>query len=204
MAKTKLQWYDRLKGWLPTWWFEKTENQEAILMGMAAVLERLELDLDDHFRETFICQAEGAYVDEHGSERNTPRNEFELDSVYCNRIRNIVNTTNCPSIKSAVDALLEVGTCDINEDWEGSPFFDREYFCDRGDIMIDAIVNTFSIIVDRQVHAPYSFYSRDNFCDREDFIGRHESSLELFQLIIDLVNRNKALGTLYRVIERVE
>lgn len=204
MAKTKQQWYERLKGWLPTWWFEKTQNQEAILMGMAAVLEKLELSLDDHIKETFIIQANGAYLDEHGSERNVARNSLELDSTYSNRIRNIVNTTNLPAIKAAVDALLEVGESTIHEDWEGSAFFSREYFYDRGDIMIDAIVNTFSIIVDRQVHAPYSFYSRENFCDREDFIGKNESSLELFQLIIDLVNRNKALGTLYRVIERVE
>lgn len=204
MAKTKAQWYEKLKGWLPTWWFEKIQNQEAVLRGMAAILERLELSLDEHYDETFILKAYGPYLDEHGGERNTPRNAYELDPSYANRIRNIVNTTNCPAIKAAVDALLEVGTSIIREDFEGSPFFDREYFFSRGDIMVETIINTFSIIVDRQVHAPYSFYSRENFCDREDFIGRNESSLELFQLIIDLVNRNKAFGTLYRVIERVE
>jgi hypothetical protein len=204
MAKTKLQWYDRLKGWLPTWWFEQTQNQEAVLMGMAAVLEKLELSLDSHYNETFITLAEGAYLDEHGSERNVLRNTGELDHPsYDYRIRNIVNTTNCPAIKAAVDALLQVGTCTIVEDWEGGAFLNYEDFFNRGELVFDAIINTFSIIVDKQVHSPYSFYDREYFGSRENFLGTNESDLALFNLIIESVNRNKALGTLYRLIERV-
>lgn len=202
MSKSKDDWYLSLKGWLPQWWFEQVENQEAVLYGMAAILERLGQAVDDHTKETYICQAQAAYLSEHGFERNLFRYDAELDPAFAIRIKNITNTTNCPAIKEIVDALLEVGFAEIREDFNGGPFFDREYFSDRGDILINAIINTFSIIVDRQVHAPYSFYSREYFVDREDFIGRNDSGLDLFNRIIESVNRNKALGTLYRLIER--
>lgn len=204
MAKTKDEWYVRLKGWLPTWWFEETENQEAILYGMAAVLERLEGSLEEHVKETFICQSAQGFLDEHGWERNVFRETGELDPEFCVRVQTISNTTNCPSIKDIVDALLQVGVCTIVEDYEGSAFLDRDDYLNRGEILIDPIMNTFSIIVDRQVHAPYSFYSREYFCDREDFIGTNESDIKLFELIVAAVNKNKALGTLYRLIERLE
>lgn len=204
MARTKDEWYVRLKGWLPSWWFEETQNQEAILYGMAAILERLEGSLEEHIAETYIDQANTGFLDEHGYERNVYRETGELNPPYAIRIKNITNTTNCPALKDIVDALLQVGTSTIVEDYEGNSFFDRDDYFNRGEILIEPIVNTFSIIVDRQVHAPYSFYDREYFCDREDCIGTNESDLELFKLIVSAVNKNKALGTLYRLIERVE
>lgn len=199
---TKAEWYSTLQGWLPDWWFT-TEEDEAILWGMAAILERLEGSLGEHGGETFILTAAQGYLDEHGFERNLTRLSGELDPLFANRIRNLSNTTNCPAIKTLVDAMLDVGAATVVEDYAAMVFFDREFFHNRGAILIEAIYNVFSIIVDNQVHAPYSFYSRENFCDREDFIGTNESSLELFEAIIEAVNRAKALGTLYRLIERV-
>jgi len=204
MAKTKDEWYLALKGWLPQWWFEQTENQEAVLYGMAAVLRELEVSMDEHTAETYICQAESGYLGEHGNERNLEREPGELDPSFAERIKNITNTTNCPAIKGIVDALLEVGEATVVEDYESTAFYSREDFFNRGEVLIDAIYNTFSIIVDRQVHDPYSFYDREYFYGREDFIGTNESDIELFRLIVSAVNKNKALGTLYRVIERVE
>lgn len=204
MAKTKQQWYDVLITWLPQWWFNSIENQEAVLYGIAAVLERLDSDLQDHLRETFICQSVAGYTDEHGLERNLTRLSGELDPEFCERIRNIVNSSNCPALKQLVDALLDVGECTIIEDWEGGPFFNRETFFNRGSLLVDSIYNAFTIIVDRQVHAPYSFYDRENFMNREDFIGTNESSLELFERIVSAVNSAKALGTVYRLAERLE
>jgi len=199
---TKAEWYPRLVGWLPDWWSSSGE-EEAILWGMAAVLERMDSVLGEHFAETFITQAMQGYLDEHGIERNLTRYTNELNSHFADRIRNITNTTNKPAIKAIVDALLDVGTSTIVEDFESGVFFNTEDFLSRGELYIEAIYNVFSIIVDNQVHAPYSFFTREDFCDREDFIGTNESSLELFQLIVEAVNRAKALGTLYRLIERV-
>lgn len=199
---TKAQWYTTLKGWLPDWWSISGED-EAILWGMAAVLEKLQASMGDHVAQTFIMQAEEGYLDEHGGERNLTRLAGEINTNFAERIRNIANTTNRPALKLLVDALLDVGECTIVEDWENGTFFNAEDFLNRGELLIDAIYNAFSIIVDNQVHAPYSFFTREDFCDREDFIGTNESSLELFQQIVEAVNTAKALGTVYRLIERV-
>jgi len=202
MAKTKEQWYSLLSSWVPQWWFNQVQTQEAVMYGFAAVLERLDGDLQDHFTETFICLSKDGYMDEHGLERNLSRLNGELDPEFCQRIRNIVNSSNCPAIKQLVDALLDVGECTIIEDWQGGSFFSREAFFNRGFLLIDLIYNAFSIVVDLQVHAPYSFYSREYFMNREDFVGTNESSFELFERIVDAVNAAKALGTVYRLVER--
>lgn len=199
---TKAQWYTTLKGWLPDWW-SITGEDEAILWGMAAVLEKLQASMGDHVAQTFIMQAEEGYLDEHGGERNLTRLAGEINTNFAERIRNIANTTNRPALKLLVDALLDVGECTIVEDWENGTFFNANDFLNRGELLINAIYNAFSIIVDNQVHAPYSFFTREDFCDREDFVGTNESSLELFQQIVEAVNAAKALGTVYRLIERV-
>ena len=204
MAKTQQQWYDSFQTWLPQWWFQTVANQEDILMGISKVLEHLDATLQDHVNETFITLAESGYLDEHGLERNLNRFSGELDPPFSDRIRNIVNSTNGPALKALVDALLDVGEATLVEDYNGIVFLNREVFFNRGAILITAIYNAFSIIVDRQVHAPYAFYTREYFCNRENFIGTNESSLELFQNIVEAVNAAKALGVVYRLIERTE
>ena len=201
---TQEQWYQKLRSWVPVWFFNEEYYNDAVFYGLARVLSELDARSREHQAETFILQADGAYVDEHGLERNLERGTFELDALYAERIRYIKNSTSKPEIKRLVDALLSVGESIIIEDWESGLFCDRESFYSRGSVFIDGIYNVFSIIVDKQVHAPYSFYSREYFCDREDYTGTNESSLALFELIVDAVDRAKALGTLYRVIERVE
>ena len=204
MSKTKQQWYDSFQSWLPQWWFQSVENQEAILFGICAVLEKLDGSLQEHVEETFITMAEGGYLDEHGLERNLHRFTGELDPPFSDRIRNIVNSTNYVALKALVDALLDVGEATLIEDYENTLFLNREAFYNRGYLLITDIYNAFSIIVDRQVHAPYSFYDREYFYTRENFIGTNESSLILFQNIVEAVNAAKAFGVVYRLIERIE
>lgn len=201
---TQDQWFEKLKAAIPAHYFCDSDpvNFEAIFQGLAAVFKRIGDALDNHFRETFICQAVDGYLDQHGVERNITRTSGETTFNYSQRIKNITNTTSCPEIKRVVDALLDVGEASITEDFNGGVFFQRESFFNRGEILITPIKDTFSIVVDKQVHAPFSFFDREHFFDREDFIGRLESSQELFELIVETVNRNKACGTLYRLIER--
>ncbi len=201
---TQDQWYEKLKAALPAHYFcdEDPQNFDAIFQGIAAIFKRVGDTLDNHFKETFICQAVDGYLREHGKERSILRASGETTFSYSQRIKNITNTTSCPEIKRVVDALLDVGEATIVEDFNSGIFANRESFLSRGEILIITIKDTFSIIVDKQVHEPYSFYDREYFFTREDFIGRLESSLELFQIIVQTVNRNKACGTLYRVIER--
>lgn len=204
MASTKEQIYKRLISFVPSWWHQGKEESIAVahFMGIAAVFEKLELELDNHLSQTFICEATGAYLNEHGSERNLERRTGEINASFANRIKNIINTTSCPEIKRVVDALLQVGESVIQEDTENALFLDRESFLNRGEILIDPVEPAFSIIVDNQVHDPLSFYDREYFLNREDFMGQQNSSLELFQLVVDTVNKNKACGVRYRLIER--
>ena len=204
MALTQAQWFAKLKGWVPEWFFSTPKYSEAQFQALAAVFAAIEVVCDNHQIETFIAQAHGQFLDEHGLERNIFRLLNELDATLSPRIRNITNTVNGVSLKELVDQLLSVGEATLVEDYEASRFFNRELFLNRGDILVDAIYNVFSIIVPKQIHAPFSFYSREYFNNREDFIGTNESSLELFQLIVETVNRAKALGTMYRLIERLE
>lgn len=205
MAIRQEFWAAQIRSWIPGCVYQGESSEEAVIQAMALLLDRMEQLADEHVKETFICTAEGGFLDEHGSERNIARSPGEIDLQYSERVKNIINSTSCPEIKRIVDALLDVGEATIVEDFDAGLFFNREEaFYNRGDLLIIAIYNTFSIIVDKQVHEPYSFFDREYFMDREDFIGRLESSLELFQLIVEAVNRAKALGTLYRLVERLE
>lgn len=204
MALTKAQWYEKLKGFVPSWFLEEEEYQKAHLMGLAAVMEKLQLEVDNHVAQTFISQSEGEYLDAHGDERNIDRLTNELDAQYQLRVRNLNNTSNIPSIKSIVDKFLIIGESTIIEDYNSAFFFDREAFLNRSYIFFDEIYNAFSVIVEKQIHAPYSFVNRENFLDRSDYVGTTESSDYVFSLILEAVNKAKALGTLFRIIERME
>jgi len=86
-------------------------------------------------------------------------------------------------------------------------FFTRECFFDRKSVFIDVVYNTFSIVIEKQIHEPYSFYDNGvspeigHFFSRSDFYGTNVSSENIFNLILAAVNRVKALGTVYRLIE---
>ena len=56
--------------------------------------------------------------------------------------------------------------------------------------------------MDQQIPVSTAFLNREDFADREDFISSNESSLELFQAIVEAVNKNKSFGVSYRLIER--
>jgi hypothetical protein len=202
MATSKEQWLLKLKGWVQSWRFENPEYQQAVFNAIAKTLSDAEIFADSGVTETFIGEASGASLDLHGSERDVTRIEEELDPSYSIRIRNFTNYSNRPAIKTLVDSLLIVGECTISEDYDSGIFADRESFTDRGQLMVEEILNSFSIILDNQTHSPYSFLDREYFSDREDFIGTIESPVSLFNAIVAAVNKVKAFGTLYRVYER--
>lgn len=203
MALTKDQWLKKVVEIFPEWWLENVENQDAHMRGLAELLFQVESDIEDHFRETFIAQAAGEFLDAHGAERSILRTTGELDAQYSVRVRNITNRSNCPALKVLVDGFLIVGESQIFEDYNASLFMNRENFMNRGEVLINSIVNVFTIVVDKQLHDPYSFMDREYFLDRGDFMGSSESSEYVFQLIVEAVNQNKAEGTKYRVVERL-
>jgi hypothetical protein len=202
MAMSQAQWFTKLKSFLPSWWYENEKYQIAVLEAMAAVFAELDIEADNHFNETFISKATAPVLDAHGAERSVDRLTGELDAPFSQRIRYIINQSNPVDIKTMVDSLLIKGKCDIREHGLGDALFaSRGSFCNRHEVFTDISYDTFSIVVDKQLHDPYSFLSRENFASREDFIGSSESSLPIFQAIAAAVNKAKAFGVLYRISE---
>lgn len=200
---TQEQWYDKIRSWIPSWYFLEEDNQEAHIYALSFLFAEMDGEIAQHFKETFITEGTGTQLDEHGVERTIPRIAGELDAQYQIRLRNITNKSNCPDLKELIDQVLFAGQATFIEDYDATVFLDRELFYNRGSLLLDQIVNVFTILVEKQVHAPYSFFDREYFCGREDFLGDNNSSDYVFSLIQAIINEEKATGTLYRVVERL-
>jgi hypothetical protein len=201
---TQEQWYDKLESWIPTWYFLTEDNQVAHLQALAFILSYHDGQVHEHVRQTFITYAEDEVLNEFARNRGIERLPGELDAQFRIRIRNISNDSDCPTLKSLIDSILMAGEATIIEDFESQLFLNREQFYSRDSILVEQIENVFTILVDKQLHEPYSFHSREYFMDRDYFIGTGLSSDYVFNLIQAIVDENKATGTLYRVIERLE
>lgn len=206
MAKNKTEWYNILKSWVPEWFFQKEIYSGAVFNAIAQTLRTLELDNDTIAAQTFVTRAAGSYLDLLGSERGVYRIANELDAQYAIRIQNksLVSQISKPQIKALVDQLIIQGVCQIKEDFEGGVFASRGACANRAEVIVTPLENTFSIVVDKQVHSPYSFASRAAFAGRSNFVGTIRSSDYVFQLILKAVTDNKALGVFYRIVERFQ
>lgn len=202
VAMTQEQWFDRLKSWLPSWFFADPNYQEADLQALARILSAQDRDSRSLILQTYIDDAEGPFLDLLGDERGIKRFKSEQDSAYRKRIKNIFNVSDVISIRDLVNAFLINGQASVVIDSEADVFFDREVFFNRGVLFIEKIMNAFSVVVDNQTHSPYSFFGREHFMNREDFFGTTESPIEMFESIIQAVNESKAFGTVYRLVER--
>lgn len=205
MALTQAQWYEKIRTWVPTWFWIEEENNVAIFQALAKVLAAKHAEAEDLAAQTFLDTSTGGYLDLLGDERSAVRLEGEFDTQFARRIKtqSLVSWANKPALLQLINGFLIKGQASIKEDWEGGIFFDREHFFNRAEVPItDYIENTFTIVVDRQVADPYSYFDREHFMDREDFMGTTESSQYVFDLILAAVDDNKALGVLYRVYER--
>jgi hypothetical protein len=131
-----------------------------------------------------------------------PRLQGETNGAYSQRIKTIINKSNLPALKAIVDSLLINGESQFIEHHSAENFFNRNAFYNRNIINYEVVYNAFTVLVNQQIPPAETFFDRENFYDREDFYGSKESSLSLFQAIADAINGSKALGTVYRLIER--
>lgn len=202
---TKEQWYTKLKTLVPSWVWEQEVATKAYFEALAKCATELQGVLATSIDDTFITRATRGVLDAHGDERSITRLTAELDSSYAIRVQNMVNKSNLPALKAFIDQILVTGVCQIQEDWSSGIFASRDMYLNRGFVFLDDfILNTFSVVVDKQTHPPYSFMGREFFCDREDYIGSYDSLDSVFVLIRQIVNDNKAFGTLYRILEMLE
>lgn len=196
-------WYEKLKSFVPSWVFEKEIKSEAIFQGLAKVLNKVQEDYLSHSLETQIDNATEEYLEQMGKERGIFRLDGEQLSAYRQRVKEIVNRSNCPAIKKIVDTLLINGKSTIIEHYDSGFFFlNRSAYANRGIIPTDILYNAFTVLVPDQTPLPVTFLNRENFLSREDTLGSSESSLVLFKQIVDAININKAFGTVYRLFEQ--
>jgi hypothetical protein len=181
MALTQDQWYEKMKSWVPAWWFEQEKYNVAVFKAIAEVMSQVESDLEAHQGETFIAQAAGQFLDAHGDERSVERDSGELDALYSGRVRNMVSVANAPAIKSLVDALLLVGSCTIREHMYDSLFMSRDSFYSRREVYTSIFYDAFTIVVSNQ--------------------GVGAAADTMMAALARAVDEAKALGTLYRVTE---
>lgn len=201
MAKTVDQWYDKLKSFVPSWWFEKQVYSVAMFRAIAAMFNKIELDADDQFNSTFILRADAPVLDTLGDERDITRLNGETNPPYALRIQRITSQTDRPDIRAIVDALLIKPGCIIKEIPYDAPYCARGNFCSRNDYVSEFINSFFVIIIPKQVHTPYSFVGRSLFCGRLGFAGSEDNATAFYPSIIASVDAVKAFGEMYAIVE---
>jgi hypothetical protein len=199
---TKQQWYDRLKTFLPQWFFETEDYQKAVFMGIAAGLADADTENQETIDATYLTRADGIMLDAHGSERSTLRyDEDETDSQYSPRVQLITNHSNKADLTELIDSLLLIPGCEIHEAPMDSPYCSRASYASRNDIFMEMARNYFLVVAPRQVHAPYSFATREVYSDRENFAGSLNVTTSIFNTVVAAVNAAKAFGVMWGMIE---
>lgn len=201
MALTQDQWYEKLKGLVQSW-VTQDEKSRVVFKAIAKAMSEQQIVAENHKEETYIDTGSDDYVALHGEERSVERLALEGLSSYRQRVKTIVNQSNVPAIKELVDALLIRGECTIIEHHEASNFLNVSSFLNRNIIDFQVLYNAFTILIDYQVPEPTSFYNAESFLNREFLNGSNISSDSVFNNVIQAVNKNKAFGTVYRLIER--
>lgn len=202
MALTQDQWYEKLKSLVQTW-AVKNPGSIANFKAIAKTLSEQQLVAENHVKETFIDTGSDDYVALHGDERSVERLPGENLSSYRARVKIITNKSNLPAIREIVQAQLIRGQPTIIEHHDASNFLNRDSYLNRNIIDYQVLYNAFTILIDYQIPEPTSFLNREAFLNREFLSGSSISSDTVFANIIQAVNKNKAFGTVYRLIERV-
>lgn len=183
MALSQSEWYEKLKSFVPTWFFAEEQVNVALFQAIAKVLHDKQEEVEAAIVDSYIQQTSGSYLDLHGSERSVHRSTGETDGDYADRIVNIRNSTSLPTLYQAVTDVLNNGLPTFIENWSYG-FFDDELFFDVDDCIIlskTKLYNRFTVIIPIQT-------------------GGDES--EIKELIVSVLDYNKALGVFYDVIYR--
>lgn len=204
MALTQEQWFNKLSSYVPSWVFQEDKNATAHYQGLAKALEALQGSAEDHIKETYITTSSGEFTDLHGKDRNEVRTATDTPETFKARIREIINSSNVPALKALVDSMLISGESTIVEHHSAEVFCDAGAFLDVNVIPVgDLLYDFFTVIINHQIPPASTFCDIDAFCDNTYMTGAVESDPKLFQGIIEAINKNKALGTEYRLIERI-
>lgn len=201
MSLTQDQWFQKLKKFVPNWWFEKYKYSPALFQGIASAMMQLQADGEDQFNAVFLTNETTPILDLSGSEVGKPRISGENDPSYVVRIQRISNQSDAPDIKSIVDSLLIVPGCKIQSSPIDNSYCNRKFSASRDNYLCGFLQNFFIIIVPKQIHIPYSFTSRRFFDNRLAFAGSNVDPTQQFTSIIQQVNDSISFGVMYSIVE---
>jgi len=205
MALSKQQWFDKIKQWVPQWFFEESDANVAHFQALAKVLETIDQDSKDYFNETFILKSSTRFLTEHGRERLKTQRIDEVDSDFARRVQNIFNQSNKVAIKALVDSLIGSTNSLVLEKIEDSPYFSRQAFFSRQELFMENGYNHFYVIMPRQEPLFDVFFSREVFYSRQAFLspGGSISDPVVFELVFQAIQDVRAAGVSFILIERV-
>lgn len=182
MKLTKEEWFHKLKSNIQSWVL-KEPRADAVFRGIAAALSQIDSDFDDHLNQTYIDLAEREFVAMHGEERSVAEIQGETLLSFRERVKRVTAQSNFPELKAVVDSFLTNGESFFIEHSHDTGSFMSVGMCLNRDLFdFTVLYNAFTIIVPKQ-------YGEDS-----DLI---------FENIVRAINKNKAAGVVYRIIERV-
>lgn len=115
MARTAEELLQEALKHTPVWFQAPNEVDEAALLALVVPLALFEAIDEALHDRTFLCKADGSWLDAHGSERLKARGDQEGDEAYRERIKVIPDAVTPVAIQKALDTKLQVGTAKILE-----------------------------------------------------------------------------------------
>ena len=201
---TKEDFLRKIRSLIPSWTYSNEPRRfNAVLGGIASVLEKFQEDVENNINETFLDQSTGEYLDLYGSGRGLPRFDGEVDSAYRARLKEYQSTTSCRSLKQIVDSLVANGESRIVEGGALRSFLNEEAFIgvNFSTTGFQARNVFFTVHIDPQIPPPLSFLGFNTFLDNDLFAGTLDSKELILDRIITAVENTKAFGVKWELIE---
>jgi len=152
MARTEQELRDHYLQLGPGFLAEPEELLDAQIRLVAAMMSETEGAIETLHARTFLRQADGSWLDEHGKERGILRFDGESDTDYRARILLIEDAVTPVAIVNAVDSLLSVGTCTLREHLGDGAFADFPGWQGFADMAVayDGI-RAFTVLIEEQL-----------------------------------------------------
>jgi hypothetical protein len=194
-AQTLQQWHDKLKKWVPGWWFQNQYNMsvavtDAVFFAAAAVFQQAEQDMLDQQAATFYTASPGPIIDLLGDERGLKRLAGQSDAAYDVSVQNcLFRNVGQVVIQAQINAQLN----------NGAAFFieNEQYgFYDDADVTQTNGIPYFDDYWTRFIPRTKTY----NFWTAIIPLQTAGTQATIMTNIVAAIEANKALGTSYDIL----
>ena len=201
------KWKNKLDSFVQKEIYANNKSFDAALTAAAVIFDDIEKILNYHINQVSIDLSERPFLLQTGLDQGENIKPNESLDDYRNRLKNFSFSVNCNAILAIANFHLKNKNAFIVEDFNFDLFLNEDLFLNRNFIIIDPVDNTFSLIIPNQnLNSDVAFFGSD-FYNRESFLTDKAEdagfSDDMFANMIEDIKNKKALGTDYRVIERV-